>query len=215
MRTPLPSSRATAVRPGAAAESGVALVLTLIFSILLYILVAELVVTGRMVRATGENDALLARMRTQMVYELGQTCDQLLEDLAGATSAAEGGGSPAGGNPLGNALGGANGAAGGAAGGEGGEEPDPSASCDSSRDGWFQPVGKPDNDLTTYVFVEDENRKFNLLSLWSPDEKFAELSRERFVRLIDSLRQDSEYDVSTSDAERIVQDLKDWVTRPD
>ncbi len=208
-----PVSRAVASDPRSGSESGVALVLTLIFSILLYVLVAELVVSGRMVRATGENDALLARMRTQMAYELDETTDQLLEDLAGAAAAAEGGG--AGGAGLGGAMAGA--APGGQPAEAGGEEEgaDPAASCDSSRDTWFHPIGKPDNDLTTYVWVEDENRKFNILALWSPDEKFAEFSRDRLVRLIDTLREDSDFDVSTSDAERIVQELKDWVARPD
>jgi hypothetical protein len=218
MIMPHPTSRSAASRSSSAAESGVALILTLIFSILLYILVAELVVSGRMVRATGENDALLARMRTQMVYELDQACDQLKQDLAGAAAEGEGGAAGGPGGALGGALGGAaGGAAGGAGGaeGEGGEETDPSTTCDSSRDAWFQPVGKPDNDLTTYVWVEDENRKFNILALWSPDEKFAEFSRDRLVRLIDTLREDSDFDVSSSDAERIVQELKDWVTRAD
>lgn len=197
------------------AERGVALVLTMIFAILLYILVAELVVSGRMIRATGENDALLARMRTQMVYELGEACDQLLEDLAAASAQGEGGG-----GGLAGALGGAAGGAGGAggapgAGGEGEEEADPAAGCDSSRDAWFDPAGKADNDLTTYVFVEDENRKFNILALWSPDEKFAEASKERLVRLIDALREDSDFDVTASDAERLVRELQDWVTRND
>lgn len=196
--------------PAGHGQRGVALVLTLIFSILLYILVAELVVSGRMIRATGENDALLARMQTQMVYALGQTADQLLADMASAAGGEGEGGAGALGGLMGGAAGGA-----GAAGGEGEPEEDPAASCDSSRDEWFQPVGKPDNDITVYVFVEDENRKLNLLSLWSPDEKFAEFSRDRLVRLIDTLREDSEFDVSMSDAEMIVRDIKEWGTRPD
>ena len=55
-------------RPNAAGDpqSGVALVMALIFSILLYILVADLVVSSRMVRATGENDALLAYMEVSV-----------------------------------------------------------------------------------------------------------------------------------------------------
>ncbi|MBL9077813.1 MAG: general secretion pathway protein GspK [Planctomycetes bacterium] len=216
--------------PDRADERGIALVLALIFSILLYILVAELVVAGRMVRATGENDALLARMRSQMLYQLAEAEDQLLTDLAGSAGGEEGAGGMA--DALGGALGGAGGRAtggadraggatggSGASGGAGGEaeeeETDPTADCDSSRDAWFQPVGNADDDLTTYVWVEDENRKFNLLALWSPDEKFADLSRDRLVRLIDSLREDTEFDVSASDAERIVQELRDWVARPD
>ncbi len=218
-------------------EAGVALILALIFSILLYILVAELVVSGRMVRATGENDALLARMRNQMVYQLADTESDLLTDLAGQEAGGGGGlldggsGGSGGLAGLGNALGGSSGGsgsggsgsggsgaggsgAGGSGDGTGGEgEGDPTADCDSSRDAWFEPIGHADNDLTTYVWVEDENRKFNILALWSPDEKFAEFSRDRLVRLIDVLREDTEFDVSTGDAERIVQELKDWVGR--
>ena len=199
-------------------ERGIALVLALIFSILLYILVAELVVASRMVRATGENDALLARMHNQMVYQLADAREQLLQDLAGAAAGGEGGG---GGGALGNALAGA--AAGGNApggqgapgqgqgGGEG--EQDPAAQCDSSRDAWYEPAGHPDNDITTYVWIEDENRKLNLLALWSPDEKFAEFSRDRLVRLIDTLREDSDIDVPSGDAARIVQEIVEWGKR--
>ena len=70
-------------------ERGVALVMALIFSILLYILVAELVVSSRMVRATGENDALLARMRSQMQYQLSDAEDKLLSDLVSEEGAGE------------------------------------------------------------------------------------------------------------------------------
>lgn len=205
---PDPVVRRSAGRDG---ESGVALVLALIFAILLYVLVAELVVSGRMVRATGENDALLARMRNQMLYQLADAGEQLLADMAGQAAADEGGGGGAGG--LANALANGGGATGGGGAAAEEEEEDPSTKCDSSRDAWFQPVAHADDDLTTYVWVEDENRKFNLLALWSPDEKFAETSKKRLVRLIDTLREDSDYDVTTSDAERIVQELKDWVAR--
>ncbi|MEO6594304.1 MAG: hypothetical protein ABIP94_06090, partial [Planctomycetota bacterium] len=107
--------------------------LTLIFTILLYILVAELVVAGRMVRATGENDALLARMRTQLVYQLDDAERQLLEDMAGAAAGAEGGGAGGLAGALGGAAGaqkgGAGGTGAGAGEGEGEAELDPSTTC--------------------------------------------------------------------------------------
>jgi hypothetical protein len=221
--TAMSAPRRTAAVPrpdgGQREERGVALVLALIFSILLYILVAELVVAARMVRATGENDALLARMRTQMLYQLTEAEQQLLGDLEGAEGEAGG----AGGGGLGGAMGqgggaglpgaGGQGAPGGAGGGEGEAPPDPASQCDGSRDAWFQPVGRPEGDVTTYVWVEDENRKLNVLGLWSPDEKFAELTRARMVRLIDVLREDSEFDVTIADAERVVSDLLEWGKR--
>ncbi|HEB53239.1 MAG TPA: hypothetical protein ENI87_08305 [bacterium] len=186
MSTPLQCQKPTltgavAVAVAAERQRGVALVMALIFSILLYILVAELVVSSRMVRATGENDALLARMRTQMYFQLIEAEDKLLADLAGA---AAGGG-------------------------------DPTANCDSSRDAWFEPVGHPDNDLTTYVWIEDENRKFNLLTIWSPDEDFANDMQEGLTRLIDTMREDTEFDVPGSDAALIVQEILEWGRRPD
>ncbi|MCA8976868.1 MAG: general secretion pathway protein GspK [Planctomycetes bacterium] len=196
-------------------ESGFAIVLALIFTILLYILVAELSVSGQMVRATGENDALLARMRNQMLYQLVEAQDKLLTDMQGAAAAEGGeGAGPMGALPgseagPGSALPGAEGE------GEGAAAEDPSASCDSSRDSWFNPIGETDNDLTTYTFVEDENRKLNILALWSPDEDFAQLAHERLVRLIDCLREDSEFDVSMADAEMIVSQIKDWAHRGD
>lgn len=208
------SARAPRRSAPAAGQDGIALVLAMIFSILLYILVAELVVAGRMVRATGENDALLARMRTQMRYQLQEAESQLLGDLAGAAEEEAGaGGAGALGGALGGAAGGGNPLA-GAAGGEGeGEQTDPSTTCDSTRDSWFQPVGHPDSDLTVYTWVEDENRKFNILALWSPDEEFAETAKERLVRLIDRLREDSDYDVTRSDASRLVDELIEWGKR--
>lgn len=191
------------------AEAGVALVMALIFSILLYILVAELVVSSRMVRSTGENDALLARMNTLMLYELGEAEDKLLADTASGAAGGEGAGG------LGALLGGADpGEEGGAPGEEGAVEEDPTTKCDSSRDAWFEPTGHPDNDLTTYVWIEDENRKFNLLTIWSPDEEFAQASREGLTRLIDTLRQDTEWDVASSDAALMVQQIVDWGRRP-
>lgn len=203
--------RSSAETPSTAPrECGVALVLALIFSILLYILVAELVVSSRMIRATGENDALLARMRNLMSYQLADAEQQLADDLAGQLSGEEGGGGAGG-------LGGlpTEGAGAAPAGGEGEQaEEDPSTKCDSSRDAWYHPTAHADEDITTYVWVEDENRKFNLLSLWCEDEKFAEFSRDRLVRLLDCLREDTEFDLSTGDAERIAMEVKDWAKRP-
>jgi hypothetical protein len=212
-----PSGRFARATAASDSERGVALVMALIFSILLYILVAELVVSSRMVRATGENDALLARMRTQMQYQLLESEEKLLADLVGQNDemGAEGGEAGALGGLAGAAAASGGGGEGEGEGGEGEEaEEDPTSVCDSSRDAWFEPVGHPDNDLTTYVWIEDENRKLNLLTLWSPDDEFAQVSRDRMIRLIDGLREDTEFDVSSGDATMIVQSIIDWGNRP-
>ena len=192
MSKPLPEPRG---------DEGIALVLVIIFTVLLYVLVAELVVTARMQRLTGENDALLARMRNHMEYTLSQIEEQLADDLAAA--AGEGGMGEGG---MGEGLGGLP----GQGGGEGGEEEEPNE-ADSSQDPWYEPTAYSDDDLSTYVWVEDENRKFNILALASPDDEFAEESRNRFVRLIDAMREDSIFDLSTTDGETMANAIIDWL----
>ncbi|MGE3171762.1 MAG: hypothetical protein AB7O97_03990 [Planctomycetota bacterium] len=205
-----PSHRTT---PGDPQQQGIALILALIFSILLYILVAELVVSARLLRVTGENDALLARMRNQMEYTLAEIEDTLLSDIAGEPEGQEGGALGAFGAPgapsMPTGLGGE-----GGEGGEGEEEQqDPTAVCDSSRDSWAQPQSRAENDLTTYFWVEPENAKLNLLSLWSADEEWARFSRDQLVRLLDRLREDTEYDLGVSDADLIVRQIEEFARR--
>lgn len=196
-------------------QQGIALILALIFSILLYIIVAQLVMSARLLRVTGENDALIARMSNQADNTFDEIQDTLLSDLAGAAAGQEGGALGAiGAPPAGGQPGGSSGQAGATGGGEeGGEEEDPTATCDSSRDGWAKPQSRAENDLTTYYWVEPENAKFNLLSLWSPDPKWAEFSRDQLVRLLDTLREDTDSDIGQSDADRIVRSIEEWAKR--
>jgi type II secretory pathway component PulK len=191
--------------PSVAPDRGFALILVLILTILLYVMIAELVTTARMARFTGENDALLARMRNHQRYTLAQVEEMLVDDQA--QSEGDGGG----GGALGGAM--AGGAGAGGAGGDGGgeEEQDLAGTADGSHDAWYEPQGYADNDLTTYVWVEDENRKFNVYSLVSSDDEFARESKVRFVRLIDYLRDDSQYDLSSSDGERLANQLTEWM----
>jgi hypothetical protein len=188
-------------------QRGIALILVLIFSILIYVLVAELVVSGRMLRHTGENDALMSRMQNQMEYTMAEVTETLLGDLASAAAGASGAAAPGGVPAMGGGAGGA-----GAAPAE--EEQDPAATCDSSRDSWAQPQSRAENDLTTYFWIEPENKKLNLLSLFSPDLKYAAMARDQIIRLIDSLRENSEFDITASDAEQIVRAIEEWVKRP-
>lgn len=195
-------------------ERGMALVMVLIFTILLYAMISELVTTAQTARLTGENDVLVTRMRGHMDYVLAQIEETLLDDLAAASegSGAEGGlpGGLAG--AAGAAPGGAE-AAGGVpgAGGEEEEEPEPSAIADGSQDPWYEPTAYSDGDITTYVWCEDENRKFNVLTLVSPDEDFATKSRERFVRLIDTLREGTDFDLTRADAEMLAENVITWM----
>ena len=120
------------------------------------------------------------------------------------------------GQPGGGGLGGLGGAGQGQGQGQGegqGEDEEEAVVGDSSRDSWFRPKSVyDDNNITVYAYFEDENRKFNLLSLVSPDEEFAKLSRARLVRLLDSLWEDTkDFDLSGGDAEQWADAIRDWM----
>ena len=184
-------------------QEGFALVLVIIFTVLLVAIVTELITTAKMARLTGENDALLSRMRMHMSYVLSQVEDTLKDDLsAGKAQAGAPGGSPAaGGLPIPGGAG-----AGSAPGGG-----QPQGNVDSSQDSWFEPTSYSEGDLTTYTWIEDENRKFNILALASPDQEFARESKERFVRLIDALREETDFDLGSSDGERLARVIIEWL----
>ena len=197
-------SRSALLRPGSRSDqSGVALILTLILTVLLYVLVAELATTTKHSALSSDNEALLSRMDRAM-RNAARECEQvLLDDMT--QGSAGGGGSPTGGAPSGGGLPmpGGNGGA-----GQGGGQEEPN---DSSHDTWFEPQAYTDGDLTTYTWVEDENRKFNLLNLVSSDEQFAKESYDRLVRLIDYFREGTAQDLGRSDAERIAGAIREWL----
>lgn len=180
-------------------QQGIALIMVLIFTILLYVMVAELVTTAQMQRLTGENDALLARIRNQMRYNLAEVYETLIDDARAAAAQADGG--------AGGGMAGLGGLGGGAA--EGGESE--ASEADSSQDPWYQPIAYSDGELSTNVWVEDENRKLNLLTLISADRDFAEESKARFIRLIDYLREDTDYDLGIGDAEEMYTAIMEWM----
>ncbi len=201
-------------RAVARSQRGIALIMVLIFVVLLYVLVAELVVTARLARLSGENEALLARMQNHMTYTLSQVEEQLVDDLmASAAGSGAGLGAAPGMGDLGNALPGM--APGGESGlpgeGEGEGAGEGASAADSSQDSWYEPTGYADDDLTTYVWVEDENRKFNILTLLSPDREFAEASRERLVRLIDAMREGTEFDLSSTHGHDLARYIVEWM----
>jgi hypothetical protein len=205
----LPSSVSDSSRPRDR-EDGVALILVLIFTVLLYAMIADLVTSARTARLTGEGDALLDRMRNHQDFVMVEVENMLYEDLAAASGAGD---VPEGGDgagaPISAALDG--GAAAGAEGEDVAEEEDPAAIADGSQDTWFEPTSYAEDDITTYVWVEDENRKFNVLSLVSADEEFAELSVRRFARIVDWMREGTEFDLSEADGEAIAEALQEWM----
>ena len=144
-------------------------------------------------------------MQFQSDFTLRQIEDDLLADLEAAESGEEGGAGAGAGLDIGDL-------ANAAPDGDLGDAlPDPASEADCSRDTWFAPQAYGEDDITIYAWVEDENRKFNVLQLMSPDRDFRRAAKERFVRLIDNLREDTEFDVGLAEGEQIARELTEWM----
>jgi hypothetical protein len=82
---------------------------------------------------------------------------------------------------------------------------------DSLNDSWAKPSRETRGGIDVAIQVEDENRKFNILSLLSEDEEFAAESRDRLIRILDLFREETDEDLSVGDAETLVTELLRWM----
>lgn len=149
-----------------------------------------------------------------------QACTALLQDLQGegmsdtgeenlgeeGTDGAEEGGDSTGGDDMG---GGDMGGGFGAGMGEEGTQ-----NTDSLVDLWARPGDVAmafTSDVQVKILIRDEDAKFNLLSLLSSDDEFAEKSLERFARVVDLCREGTKGDLNFSQGEDIGEALIDWM----
>lgn len=61
------------------------------------------------------------------------------------------------------------------------------------------------------IRIVDEDRKLNLLCLAAKDDGFREEWKERFVRLLDTFREDSSHDLSAGEADDLVDRFESWL----
>ncbi|MBL8769058.1 MAG: general secretion pathway protein GspK, partial [Planctomycetes bacterium] len=72
-------------------------------------------------------------------------------------------------------------------------------------------------EIEVSVRLIDEDRKFNVLQLATEDEDARKAAKERFIRLLDTFREDSKHDLSVSEATEIAEGMEAWLKgdRPD
>ncbi len=207
-------------------EGGMALVMALLVLLILMAVISQLVISTALDDASARNEAL----RTQMIYAadtaLLEAAERIKDDFqeGGDGGAAGGLGGAAGGlgsmmgqlsgdaGTLGAGLGGgAAGAVGQDPGGTGEESEEEAAVTDSMEDTWADVLETDVGRVHLTVHVEDEQRRFNLLSCLSDDEEWAERSREILIRVLDIYREGTVYDLSFSDAEEIADRMIEWM----
>jgi hypothetical protein len=188
-------------------QNGVILILTLFVVMITFALVTQLTVRTAVSYQTANNSA----NRTRMEYAAITAGEEILRTLADDMPAAtEGDGAM---DSLADATTEAPGtdAGIGGDGGEGEEEEDDGSNSDSYEDEWARPARFTLGDIEVHAFVQDENSKLNLLTLFDPDEAVAEEARERFVRTLDFLREDMDDDLDKQEATMILDEFIAWV----
>lgn len=191
------------LRPTREREGGVILLLTLFVILITYALVAQLTIGTAVSFQVAKNSADRIRMRRAATDVSAEELLRLLADDLPSAAAEE---ASAAADSLGNGLGDP------AAGEEGEEEAeDDGSNSDSRNDDWWRPTRFPIGEMEVHGFVQDENSKFNILQVFHPDEDEQVLARERFVRILDFLREDFDDDLDTREAERILDEFVEWV----
>lgn len=164
------------------------------------------------VHTVTQTDARVTRneiTRSTMDLALQSVMLQVYEDLAEDARAAQGGdeaGAPGGADPAAAA------AAPGATGdGEAGALPRNPETVDSMMDTWYPPQSTNFGDIQVRVFVRDENSKYNVLNMLNADEEIAEECYNRVVRILDKFREDTDFDLSSSEAEGLATAMLDYM----
>ena len=188
------------------ARRGVVLILTLFVILITYALVAQLTLGTSVASQTTRNAALRIQMRAACTSAAQQILDTLSEDASGGLAGAA------------EELAGAGGGFGGLggeqpAGGEEGEEGagEEGNDADSFEDAWARTMRIVLGEVEILAFVQDENGKFNLLTMLSEDEEQARLARDRCQNILDRLRTDFDDDLDRSEAGQVRDEILAWL----
>jgi len=149
-----------------------------------------------------KTDARVARneeAQIKMDLAIESVLLQVYEDLR-ADGEADGGG-----------AGGPGGAAGALTGGGGGG--DEQAPSDSREDEWARPQRTEMNDLRLRALVQDEESKFNVLSILTADEAEAEKAFERLVRVIQASRKGTRAEIDGGRARQMATAMLEFMNR--
>jgi hypothetical protein len=185
------------------------LILTLFIILITYALVTQMTLGTVVAGQTTINTARRMQMKSAAISATEQFMEHLTSDpSAGGEAQGMGGAAD---------MAGAVGGFGDAVADEGdreGEETEEQGSgdeADSLMDAWAQPMRIQVGEIQITAWAEDENAKFNLLSLVSDDEEYRDLSRRRFESILDRLRDEHDEDLNSADASIIADQLVEWL----
>lgn len=176
-------------------KQGAALLLSFMVLIVVVTIVTQISIGTMTDARVARNDLTLARMDLAIESAMMQARIQLRDDGA-ADAEAEGGeeGGAPGVPDVGDIGGGDE---------EGGTQEVP---ADKKAD--FPPERTELNEVSLRILIQDEDGKLNILTMLDADEDRAEAAYQRVVRVFDLFREGTDFDVSLSDAQEIVEVMR-------
>ncbi len=196
----LPGSRIP--RPG---RRGAALMLTFMVMIVLILILAQIKYSTDTAGRVARNEETVIAMDLAIESALLQVYEDLKTD---AESDSAGGAGGAAGDPLAAAAGEAGGQAGAP-----GAASESSAPTDSREDAWARPQRTEINEIQLRILIQDEDGKYNLLSILTGNEDEADKAFERLTRVIEFARKGTDSEIDGNDARRMATAIRDYLQR--
>lgn len=187
-------------------ERGVVLILTLFVILITFALVTQMTIGTRVAFQSVTNQSRRVQMDAALLSVREEIVQMLSDDFVSGGAGSEEGMAGSGMAPPSE-----DGAAGTGDGEEGAEGEEDGAS-DSREDQWAEPRTLSIGNYEVVSWVEDENGKFNILTLLAEDEEFREESRQCLRRILDGMREESDEDLSGGDVEQIAEQIEEWLS---
>jgi hypothetical protein len=188
-------------QPGNAAADrrGAALVLSFMVMLVLILILAQIKYSTDTAERVARNEETLLSMDLAIESALLQVFEDLKADGESDSAAGAAGTAGQAGNPL----------AGAGDGGAGGS----SGPTDSKEDEWAKAQRTEIGQLQLRIQIQDEDSKFNLLSVLTEDEEEADKALDRLSRVIELSRKGTEVEIDGSTARRMAEGMLEYMRR--
>lgn len=192
------------LRPGVQERRGAALMLSFMVLMILILILAQIRYSTDTAARVSRNEETLVTMDSAIESSFLQVFEDLKADAeSDAAAGGAGGDSGAGAGPLGGS-----GAAGDAA-----DSAGDSAPTDSKEDEWAHPQRTELNELQLRILIQDEDSKFNLLSVLTEDDEEADKAVDRLERVIEWSRKGTKAEIDGATARRMATAIAEFLRR--
>ena len=187
-------------RAGAEARRGAVLMLAMMVLFVLLLIVFQISISTGTDARVSRNEEVLKAMDLSIESFLTRSYETLIED-GDADAEGDAGGGMGGADPMAGM------------GGGGGDAPAAQAPCDSREDGWAKVETGSPNGLDLRVLIQDEDSKFNLLTLLAENEDEAKKAFDRLARVIEYSRAGTEAEIDGTEASRMAHAMLEYMNR--